>query len=57
MLARFARVALFIALGVLAWNLFAKPATRKRVRGYVEVLAFALLASSALLIGWHWLYG
>lgn len=54
MLARLARLALFAALALLIWNLLLKPGTRQRLRGYVETLAFALLASSLLMAGWHW---
>lgn len=55
MLARVIRVALLIALAVLAWNLALKPDTRQRLRGYVEILALALLASSVLMLIWRWM--
>jgi uncharacterized membrane protein len=55
MFARFARAGLLLAVVLLGWNLLLKPATRQRLRGYVEMLAFALLASSGLMLAWHWL--
>ncbi|WP_374357593.1 hypothetical protein [Chitinimonas sp.] len=57
MISRLARFALFAVLAVLAWNFLLKPATRQRFRGYIEVLAFALLAASALALIWRWYQG
>ncbi|QDQ26746.1 DUF202 domain-containing protein [Chitinimonas arctica] len=54
MLSRLGRVALLIALGLLLWNFFLKPQTRQRFRGHMEILAYALLASSVLMLIWHW---
>ncbi|GAB3262036.1 protein MIGRI [Chitinimonas naiadis] len=54
MWSRLARLALLAAVVMLIWNAFLKPATRLRLRGYVEVLAYALLVSSLLMAGWHW---
>lgn len=58
MLAKLARLALFAAVALLIWNAFLKPETRRRFRSYVETLAYALLASSAVMALWHgWRYG
>ena len=54
MAAKFVRLALFAFAALLIWNAILKPDTRKRFRSYVEALAYALLASSVLMAGWHW---
>ncbi|MGQ5522206.1 protein MIGRI [Chitinimonas sp. PSY-7] len=54
MLAKFIRLALFALAALLIWNAILKPDTRRRFRSYIETLAFALLASSVLMMGWHW---
>lgn len=57
LLSRLARIALLFGVALLIWNVVLQPATRQRIRSYVEILAFALLASSALMLGWQYLYG
>ncbi|HEY9102013.1 protein MIGRI [Chitinimonas sp.] len=54
MISRLARLMLLLAVVLLVWNVLLKPATRQKVRGYVEVLAIALLASSLVMAVWHW---
>jgi len=53
MLAKFARFIFYAVLALLAWQTLVSPATRARFRYWVEVLAFALLAGSAILIAWQ----
>jgi len=55
MIAKFARFIFYALLALLAWQTLVSPATRARFRYFVEVLAFALLASSAILIAYHFL--
>lgn len=57
MLMRIGRIALLMVLGILAWNLFVKPETRRQFRGHVELIAKVLLAASAAMLVWHFGFG